>query len=72
MEELKQLFEKYKWRILGVAFGLLVAILIFTIGFFRTLLLALIVGVCFFFGRILDNGSVEELKAFFKKKDKEK
>lgn len=71
MEELKLFFEKYKWRIIGVAFGLLIAILMFTIGFWRTLLLALIVGVCFYVGRILDSGSAEELKAFFKKKDKE-
>ncbi len=71
MEELKLILEKYKWRIIGVAFGLLVAILIFTIGFWRTLLLGIIVGVCFFLGRILDNGSAQELKALFKKKDKE-
>lgn len=71
MEELKLLFEKYKWRIIGVAFGLLVAILIFTINFWRTLLLFLIVGICFYVGRMLDNGSAEELKAFFRKKDRE-
>lgn len=71
MEELKMLFEKYKWRIIGIAFGVLIAILIFTIGFWRTLLLGVIVGVCFFIGRMLDNGSAEELKAFFTKKNKD-
>ena len=33
----------YKWRILSVCCGILFAILIFTIGFWRTLLLVLLV-----------------------------
>ena len=35
----------YKWRIISVCFGILFTILIFTIGFWRTLLLFAIVGI---------------------------
>ena len=39
----------------------LLAILLFTIGFWRTLLLFALVAVCYVIGRHLDNGGKEEL-----------
>lgn len=56
MEEFMSFCKQYKWRILGVAIGLLFCILVFTINFWRTLLLSLVVGVCFYFGTLLDKG----------------
>lgn len=55
----------YKWRILSVCFGILFTILIFTIGFWRTLLLFTIVGAAYFFGTLLDEGGRTRVKEFF-------
>lgn len=61
MEELKALFKQYKWRVIGVAAGIVLAFLLFTIGFWRTLLLVVLVALCYIIGRHLDNGGKEEL-----------
>lgn len=61
MEELKALFKQYKWRVIGVAAGIVLALLLFTIGFLRTLLLVALVALCYIIGRHLDNGGKEEL-----------
>jgi uncharacterized membrane protein len=56
MGNFSDFFKQYKWRIVCICFGILFAILIFTIGFWRTLLLFAIVGVCFVLGKALDEG----------------
>ncbi|MBR5292830.1 MAG: DUF2273 domain-containing protein [Clostridia bacterium] len=61
MEELKALLKEYKWRVIGIAAGIVLAILLFTIGLWRTLLLFALVAVCYVIGRHLDNGGKEEL-----------
>jgi len=61
MEELKTLLKEYKWRVIGIASGIVLAILLFTIGFLRTVLLFALVAVCYVIGRHLDNGGKEEL-----------
>ena len=61
MEELKALLKEYKWRVIGIVAGIVLAILLFTIGFWRTLLLFALVAVCYVVGRHLDNGDKEEL-----------
>ena len=61
MEELKALLKEYKWRVIGIVAGIVLAILLFTIGFWRTLLLFALVVVCYVIGRHLDNGGKEEL-----------
>ena len=61
MEELKALLKEYKWRVIGIVAGIVLAILLFTIGLWRTLLLFALVAVCYVIGRHLDNGSKEEL-----------
>jgi len=55
--------REYKWRIIGVLSGILLTVLIFTIGFWRTLLLAVIVAACYIAGKKLDNGGKESLDA---------
>lgn len=65
MEGFTEFFKKYKWRILLVAFGILFTILIFSIGFWRTLLLFAIVAVCLLFGTLLDQGGRERVRQFF-------
>ena len=61
MEELKAMFKEYKWRVIGIVAGVVLAVLLFTIGFWRTLLLFALVAVCYVIGRHLDNGGKEEL-----------
>ncbi len=65
MEGFTEFFKKFKWRIILVAFGILFAALIFSIGFWRTLLLFAIVGVCLLFGTLLDQGGRERVQQFF-------
>ena len=59
--------KKYKFTVLLVLIGLLLAILFFTIGFLRTLLLMLILSICFFIGYLLDQGGPEGIRSFFQK-----
>ena len=33
MDEFRQFLKEYKWRVIGIAGGILLAVLIFTIGF---------------------------------------
>lgn len=54
-EYLLDLFSKNQGKIIGSLLGLLVAILILTIGFFRTLLIALFVCVGYYIGKKIDN-----------------
>ncbi len=61
-----EFFRKYKWRVIGVALGVVFAALIFTIGFWRTLLLLVIVGIAFFIGTLLDEGGRERVGDFFR------
>ena len=42
-----EFWNQYKWRILSVALGIVFAMLLFTIGFWKTLLLFVIVGAAF-------------------------
>ncbi|MEL7602330.1 MAG: DUF2273 domain-containing protein [Bacillota bacterium] len=68
MSDWKQQFRAYlsehKWSVLLVLAGIVISILIFTINFWRTLLLCLIVGVCFFIGSLMDKGGWELVKSF--------
>ena len=62
MNGFEELLRKYKYRIIAVIAGILLTILLLTIGFWRTLLLAAIVAVCYFIGMLLDNGGKESIK----------
>lgn len=67
MDKFIELLVKYKFRIIAVSFGIIFAILIFTLGFFKTLLLFAIVAVAFIVGTVLDDGGPERIKEFFNK-----
>ncbi|MBA3926353.1 DUF2273 domain-containing protein [Listeria rustica] len=51
---LPELLQPYKWRIIGVIVGLVIAILFMTIGFGYTLLIVLITGIGFLIGKWKD------------------
>ena len=59
-------FAKHQWTVLLVVFGIVFTILLLTIGFFKTLLLILVVGVCMYIGIQLDKKD-SSVKDFFKK-----
>ena len=74
MDKLKEFIKDHPWTVLLVVIGLIVAILLVTIGFFKTLLIAVIVGVAFYIGRALDRNGGADIKNkvsdLFSKKDK--
>jgi uncharacterized membrane protein len=59
--------KNHKFTVLFVAIGLVLTILFFTIGFWRTLLLLVILGLCFLIGYLLDQGGPDSIKEFFTK-----
>ncbi len=60
-----EFIRSHKWTILSVALGILITVLIFTINFWRTLLLIIVVGLCYIVGTVLDRGGRGQVKAFF-------
>ena len=59
--------KKYKFTILLCLIGLILVILFFTIGFWRTLLLMVILALCFLVGYLLDQSGPDGLKNFVNK-----
>ena len=59
--------KNHKFTVLFVAIGLVLTILFFTIGFWRTLLLLVILGLCFLIGYLLDQDGPDGIKEFFNK-----
>ena len=62
-----EFIKEHKFTIILVLIGLILSILFFTIGFWKTILLMLILALCFFVGFLLDKGGLEGLKEFFNK-----
>ncbi len=62
---IKRLLEYRRWTVLFVAVGVVLFILIVTVNFWRTLLLCAIIGVCVFFGQLMDRGGPDNVKRFF-------
>lgn len=67
MNAFLEFVKNHKFTVLFVALGLVLAILFFTIGFWRTLLLLVIIGLCFLIGYLLDQGGPDGIKEFFNK-----
>jgi len=67
MDKWVEFIRTHRWTILLAAVGLLLAILFLTIGFWKTLLLAVIVGLCLLIGTALDRGGTDAVSTFFKK-----
>ena len=65
MDEFRQFLKEYKWRVIGIASGILLTVLIFTIGFWRTLLLIAITALSYFVGCMLDKSGKEGPEEFF-------
>ncbi len=55
--DLKGFLSRYKGRIAGVIIAGIVCVLIFTIGFWATLLISVIVAAGYFIGKAADTGN---------------
>ena len=67
MNAFLEFVKSHKFTVLLVLLGLVLSILFFTIGFWRTILLFLILALCFLVGYLLDQGGPEGIKEFFNK-----
>lgn len=67
MEKFQEFCKTHKWTIICVGVGLIFGILFMTIGFWRTLLLIVLLSICFLIGYLLDKGGVLGVQRFFKK-----
>ncbi|MDL2234807.1 DUF2273 domain-containing protein [Christensenellaceae bacterium OttesenSCG-928-L17] len=65
MQQVKEFILRHRWTILLCIIGVVIFILIFTINFWRTLLLCVVLGLCFLIGTLLDKGGIEMVKTFF-------
>ena len=63
----QEFLKKYKFTIMLSLLGLILAVLFFTIGFWRTLLLLVILALCFLIGYLLDQSGPEGVKNFIQK-----
>lgn len=64
--DFSEFLKKYKWTVLCVIAGILLTILLLTIGFWKTLLLLIVVALCFAIGYILDRGEWTSVKTYFR------
>lgn len=75
MEKFKAFVKEHMWATVLVAVGIVLTILLLTIGFFRTLLLAVIVAACLYIGNKLDKNGTDNVKEsvekLFRKKDED-
>ena len=67
MNAFLEFIKNHKFTVLLVLLGLILSILFFTIGFWRTILLILILALCFLVGYLLDQGGPDGIKNFFNK-----
>lgn len=64
-EWLKQFYGEHKWLTISAAAALVLGILFLCIGFWRTLLLAVLVALGVLLGSLLDRGGWSAVKDFF-------
>ena len=65
MDGFLDFLRRNKWRLVLMFIGVLLVVLLFTIGFWRTLLLTVIVGICYLIGALLDEGGRARVGEFF-------
>lgn len=63
---LRQFVRTHQWTVTLVIAGIVLSVLLFTIGLWRTLLLFAIVGVAGYFGMMLDRNGSDGVVRFFR------
>ncbi len=61
---MKEFCQQHKWAIVLSVLAVITVLLFYFIGWW-TLLVAVLVGVAIFFGRLLDNGGTQAVREFF-------
>lgn len=59
--------KQHRWTFGLAVYGLVSAILMLTINFWRTVLLMLLTGAGLVFGYLLDHGGLESVRLFFRR-----
>lgn len=54
-EILQDLWENYRWRLVGTVAGLIIGLLFLFMGFFKTIFLLICIGAGFFIGTKVDH-----------------
>ena len=67
MNAFLEFVKNHKFTVLFVLLWLILSILFFTIGFWRPILLILILALCFLVGYLLDQSGPDGIKNFFNK-----
>jgi len=67
MNAFLEFVKTHKFTVILVLVGLVLSILFFTIGFWRTILLFIILALCFLIGYLLDQNGPDGIKEFFNK-----
>ncbi|MBP1046710.1 DUF2273 domain-containing protein [Enterococcus sp. BWM-S5] len=57
---MKEIFEKYRWSIIGGLSGFILAILFLTVGFFKTLLILILTAAGVYVGFYLKRSGLAE------------
>ena len=63
---MKEFCQQHRWAIVLSLLAVITALLIYLIGWW-TLLVAVLVGVAIFFGKLLDSGGTAAVREFFAK-----
>lgn len=64
MNDFRDFLLLHKWRIIFCLLGILFAVLVLTINFWRTLLIFVIVGLAYFIGLLFDQGGRSRVAEF--------
>ena len=67
MGNFEEFLRAHRYTILFMFGGLTFAVLLITIGFWRTLLLTAILGICFLLGYLMDKNGLSGVKGFFER-----
>lgn len=65
MDNFTNFCKEHRWAIICVLTGLLLLILWLSIGFWKTMLVFIVLGICFIIGILLDKGGPDSVKNFF-------
>lgn len=64
MEKLQQFVREHQWTVTLIVLGVLLSVLLFSIGLIKTLILFAIVAIACYFGSQLDKKGSEGVKRF--------
>lgn len=73
MDKFRELFREHKWSVVLTVIGAVIVTLMLTVGFWKTILISIIIGLCFTAGFILDSEGISGFGRIFRqlfRKDK--